>query len=31
MRSEVADMDTGERAAICGSKLAFYDNVISDM
>ena len=31
VRSEVADMDTGERAAISGSKLAFYGNVISDM
>jgi hypothetical protein len=31
VRSEVADTDTGERAAISGSKLAFYGNVISDM
>ena len=31
VRSEVADMDTGEPAAISGSKLAFYDNMISDM
>jgi hypothetical protein len=29
--SEVADTDTGERAAISGSKLAFYGHVISDM
>ena len=28
VRSEVADTDTGERAAISGSKLAFYGNVI---
>ena len=31
VRSEVADADTGERAAISGSKLGFYGNVISDM
>jgi hypothetical protein len=31
VRSEVADTNTGERAAISGSKLAFYGNVISDM
>jgi hypothetical protein len=31
VRSEVGDTDTGERAAISGSKPAFYGNVISDM
>ena len=31
VKSEVADTDTGERAAISGSKLALYGNVISDM
>jgi len=31
VRSEAADTDTGERTAICGSKLAFYGNVISDV
>jgi hypothetical protein len=31
VRSEAADTDTGERAAISGSNLAFYGNVISDM
>ena len=28
VRSEAADTDTGERAAISGSNLAFYGNVI---
>ena len=31
MRSEMADTDSGERAAISGSKQAFFGNVISDI